>query len=296
MRERLLERARAILSAAAVRQHLDVVADFAYDLPLWLLCQFLCLPVDARDEIGAFLVGTEEAFAEPMTDERRQRAEDGIVSLYAYVEALIEQRLEEPGADLVSDLLAAEQRGQLSRPELLAMVVNVIGGAVGSTRAGIANSVLLLLSHPDQARWVRADPGRVRPAIEECLRYYPPFRGGRRKVVAATSQFGLELEPGDTLYVARSAANRDPKRWADPDHFDVSRQEQRHYSFGYGPHFCLGQALARLDIQTAIQAVLERFDDLELLDARPRRVPYVPDEQLVALPVAVRNPTRSVVA
>jgi cytochrome P450 len=169
----------------------------------------------------------------------------------------------------------------------LALVVNVIGGAVGSTRAGIANSVYLLLAHRDQAEWVRDDPSRVRLAVEECLRYAPPFRGGRRKAVVATSRFGLDLAPGDTVYVARPAVNRDPNRWSDPERFDVSRPEQRHYSFGYGPHFCLGQALARLDIQVAVQAVVERIDDLELLIERPVRIPFTTDEQIEALPVAV---------
>ena len=107
--------------------------------------------------------------------------------------------------------------------------------------------------------------------------------------LSSTSHFGLDLEPGDTIYVARPAVNRDPTRWPDPDRFNVSRPEQRHYSFGYGPHFCLGQALARLDIQVAVQAVIERIDDLELLIERPVRIPFTTDEQIEALPVAVRS-------
>ena len=251
----------------------DVVADYAHDLPLWLLCQFLGLPLEDYTDIATFLVGTEEGFAEPMTPERRARAEGGIVALYSYVGGLVNDRLAHPREDLISDLVQSEREGRLDRAELLALVVNVIGGAVGSTRAAIANSVYLLLAHRDQAAWVRDDLSRVRLAVEECLRYAPPFRGGRRKAVASTSHFGLDLEPGDTIYVARPAVNCDPTRWPDPDRFNVSRPEQRHYSFGYGPHFCLGQALARLDIQVAVQAVIERIDDLELLIERPVRIP-----------------------
>jgi cytochrome P450 len=287
LRERLYDRAKAILHTATASGQFDVVADYANDLPLWLLCQFLGLPVEDYTDISTFLVGTEEGFAEPMTPDRRARAEAGIVALYAYVETLVDDRLANPREDLVSDLVQSEREGRLDRPELLALVVNVIGGAVGSTRAAIANSVYLLLSHPEQARWVRDDPLRVRLAVEECLRYAPPFRAGRRKVVAPTSRFGLNLAPGDTLYVARPAVNRDPQRWIDPERFDVTRHEQRHYSFGYGPHFCLGQALARLDIQIAVQAVVERIDDLDLLIDRPVRVPFTMDEQIEALPVAV---------
>lgn len=288
LRAGLYERAKSILGDATEAGQFDVVADYAHDLPLWLLCQFLGLPLEDYTDIAAFLVGTEEGFAEPMTQERRARAEGGIVALYDYVEGLVEDRLAHPLEDLISDLVQSEREGRLDRPELLALVVNVIGGAVGSTRAAIANSVYLLLAHRDQARWVRDDTSRVRLAVEECLRYAPPFRAGRRKAVVATSRFGLDLAPGDTIYLARQAVNRDPKRWPDPERFDVSRPEQRHYSFGYGPHFCLGQALARLDIQIALQAVVEHIDHLELLIERPVRIPFTTDEQIEALPVAVQ--------
>jgi cytochrome P450 len=283
----LLERARSILDDATSRGELDIVTDYANELPLWLLCQFMGLPFEDYAAIATFLVGTEEGFMEPMTPERRARAESGITALYAYVDSLVEDRLAAPREDLVSDVVAAHHEGRLSLDEMRALIVNVIGGAVGSTRAAIANSAYLLLSHPEQAQWVREDPARVRVAVEECLRYAPPFRAGRRKAVVATERFGLTLEPGDTVYVARPAANRDPRRWDDPERFDVSRPERRHYSFGYGAHFCLGQALARLDVQTAVVALLERYDDLELLVATPRRVPFTMDEQIEALPVAV---------
>jgi cytochrome P450 len=292
MRARLYDRARSILDAATETGRLDAVSDYADGLPLWLVCQFLGLPERDYSDIAVFLVGTEEGFADPMTRERRARAEEGIVGLYAYVEELIHHGLARPREDLVSDLMLAEAEGRLSRGELLALVVNVIGGAVGSTRAGIANSLYLMLKHPEQARWVRGDITRVRRAVEECLRYAPPFRGGRRKALVATSQLGVELGPGDTVYLARPAANRDPTRWDDPDRFDVARPEQRHYSFGYGPHFCLGHALARLDIQVAVQAFVERIDDFKLLIDRPRRVPFTTDEQIVELPIAVSSRVR----
>jgi cytochrome P450 len=288
VREGLYEQAKSILEKATEVGQFDAVADFADELPLWLLCRFLGLPIEDYAEISGFLVGTEEGFTDPMTPERRARAEGGIVALYDYVERMVQDRREHPREDLITDLVQSEREGTLTRPELLALVVNIIGGAVGSTRAGLANSVYLLLSHRDQAEWVRDDPSRVRPAIEECLRYAPPFRAGRRKAVVTTSQFGLDFVPGDTAYLARPAVNRDPKRWSDPERFDVRRAEQRHFSFGYGPHFCLGQALARLDIQVSMQALLERLDDLELLIERPVRVPFTIDEQIEALPVAVR--------
>ncbi len=286
LRAELRAHARAVLQVLRDRDSFDVVADYADDLPLWLICRFLGLPVDACTEIATFLAGTEAGFVDPLTPERRQVAEAGIVALYEYVGRLVHARVADPQDDIVSDLLEAEAGGRMSRAELLALVVNVLGGAIGSSRATIANSILLLLAHPEQTTWVRAAyDERLSPAIEECLRYHPPFRTGRKLVVHDNEVFGVPLTTGDTVFLARQAANRDPQRWDDPDHFDVTRVPERHFSFGYGPHFCLGQALARLDVQEGVRAFLDELPDASLLTGDPRRVPFTPDEQLEELRV-----------
>jgi cytochrome P450 len=290
VRDALIAHARARLDAVAEEESFDVVADYAEDLPLWLICEFLGLPHEARDEIAQFLAGTEAGFVDPLTPEGRKVAEDSIVALGEYAAGLIEDRTREPAEDLVSDLLVAEAEGRLDRAELVALVVNVIGGAVGSSRAGIANSILVLLRHPEQAAWVRADDARVGVAVEECLRYHPPFRTGRKLVVSDTDRFGVPLTAGDTVFLARQSANRDPARWREPDRFDVTRAPERHFSFGYGAHFCLGQALARLDVQEAVRAFLHRLPDARLLTDEPRRIPFTADEQLAELLVAPGSP------
>ena len=277
--------AAALLDDAMAGGRFDVVADLAGPLPLWVICRFLGLPEEIDGELAAFLVGTEEGFADPMTPERRSRAEAGIVALYGVVDRLIEERTRAPREDLVTDLVDAERAGQLDLDELRALVVNIVGGAIGSSRAAIENMALLVLRHPDQARAVRDDPALVRAAVEECLRFHPPFRSGRRKVVAPFDGFGHSLQAGDTVFLARQAANRDPRRWDDPDRFDVSRPVRRHHSFGYGPHLCLGQALARVDLEETLVALLERHDHLELVDTDPRRVPSGIDEALEQLRV-----------
>lgn len=285
LRARLREHARGTLRDLASDGQVDLVA-YARDLPLWLVCEFLGLPQDARTEIDAFLAGTEEAFTDPLTDEGRRRAEDGIVALTRFVEVLVDEREADPRDVLVSDLVVAERAGRLDHAELVALVVNVIGGAVGSSRAAIANSLFVLLAHPEQARWMAADEQRVAGSIEECLRFHPPFRSGRRKITVTATRFGVELPAGATVFLARQAANRDPARWHDPDVFDVTRPVERHYSFGYGPHFCLGQALARLDVQESVWAFVTTHPRSRLLTTEPRRVPFTPDEQLEEVVVA----------
>jgi cytochrome P450 len=274
--------ARGLLDAAAAHDRADFLTEYAADLPLWLICRFLGLPVDARAEIARFLAGTEEAFTDPLTVDGRARAEAGVVALGDYVEALVDERRSAPRADLVSDLVEAETEGRVQHDELVALVVNVIGGAVGSSRAAIANTLLLLVRHPDVVEWARGDATRVRPTIEEALRFHPPFRSGRRVATRAVRAFGLDLAAGDTMYLARQAANRDPGRFPDPDRFDPTRGEARHLSFGYGPHFCLGHALARLDLEQAVRAFLDHPGRWRLA-VEPRRIPFTIDEQLDAL-------------
>lgn len=290
---RRVERLRSALSAHAAEMlrsvssasTFDVVADYARDLPMWLICEFLGLPQSASSELDDLLTGTEEMFADPLTPERRARAEDGIVELGEFVEQLVSERRASPQEDLVSDLLEAQATGRLSYEELIALVVNVLGGAVGSSRAGISNALYELMRHPEQLAYVMADRDRLPGAVEECLRFHPPFRLGRRRVVEATDVLGVELSPGASVVVARQAVNRDPARWSDPDVFDVRRKPDRHYSFGYGAHFCLGQALARLDVQEAIWAFFTVLPAVELVTEVPRRVPFTADEQLEELVV-----------
>jgi cytochrome P450 len=265
---------------------IDVVRHYAWHLPLWVICEFVGVPQEDGETIEEFLVGTEAGFTDPMTDEARLEAEGGIVALYDYVERLVGQRQQVPTGDLISRLVNRADEPRLDRQELLALIVNIVGGAIGSSRAAIVNSLHLLLRYPEQGAVVRDRPDMLKRGVEECLRFAPPFRSGRRRAARDVDRFGLQLRAGDTLYLARQAANRDPERWERPDRFDVTRPERRHYSFGYGSHFCLGQALARIDAQEAVRVFLECCTGAELLVDNPARVPFVMDEQLRALPVA----------
>lgn len=211
----------------------------------------------SADDIETVLADPEEGFTEPMTPEARQRAESSIVALYAYVKALLAKREADPRDDVISMLAAdgggaaeagagggaeggaGSGSGAIDPDDRLALVVNLIGGAVGSSRAVIVNSVLALVRHPVQADRLRADRALLRGAIEECLRLHPPFRVGRRKTVEPVEAFGLSLPAGSTVFFVRASANRDPARFERPDELDISRPEARHLSFGHGPHFCL---------------------------------------------------------
>jgi cytochrome P450 len=290
LREAFGAHARERLAALAGRGEIDLVADYAHELPLWGICRFLGIPDADREELADFLVGTEEGFSSAMTPAIRTRAESSIVALGAYVERLIERCAREPGDDALSELVAAGTRGDaIGREDFTALLVNILGGAVGSTRAAIANGAFLLLSHPEQAARLRGEPALIRAAVEESLRLYPPFRVGRRIAATGLDAFGLRLEPGDAVFVWRAAANRDPERFADPDRFDLARPAQAHASFGHGPHFCLGQALARVELQEALLALVTGFPRARLLTRQPERIPFTMDEKLAELRVCLEG-------
>jgi cytochrome P450 len=252
------------------------------------MCRFIGIDEEDRQRIGAFLVGTEEGFTSPMTPDRRRRVEAAITALNDYVGQMIERQRSAPADNLVGMLLRkqAEPDGPTD-DEVLSLVVNIVGGSVGSTRAAFANAILEFARHPEQAEIVRRNPDLVPQAVEECLRFHPPFRFGRRVVLEATQMFGLELEPGQSIFVPRQAVNRDPARFESPNTFDVTRPQKRHFSFSYGSHLCLGHAVARTNLQEGLKAFLARCADLELLE-EPARVPFVPDEQLKSLRVRFR--------
>lgn len=285
------ERARGLVERGVERGEMEVLTEFAGDLPLWTLCRYLGIADEDRAGLGSFLIGLEEGFTSPMTPERRQRVETAVVALNRFVARIIAQGRERPATDTVLGTLIEAQRSAHadgpSDAELQSLIVNLIGGAVGSTRAALTNAVLELARHPDQAALLRREPQRVPAAVEECLRFHPPFRFGRRVLLESTRIFDVDFKAGDAVFIPRQAINRDPARFNDPDCFDVTRPQARHFSFSYGAHFCLGQAVARTNLQEGLRVLLSLCDDLRVLE-EPRRVPFVPDEQIQSLRIGFR--------
>jgi cytochrome P450 len=154
--------------------------------------------------------------------------------------------------------------------------------------------VFLFATHPPEVDELYADPALVASAVEEVLRFAPPFRSTRRKAVADVEVAGERLARGQSVYISRQAANRDPARWDDPHRFWLRRPVERHLAFGYGPHYCLGQALARLNLTETMRGLAEHWASVELVgDGRPRRVPFDPAERFESLRVRPRLGART---
>ena len=193
-------------------------------------------------------------FHRPACTSRPGRAE--------YFDALIADRRQNLGDDILSDLIRAEEAGdRLSPTELLSQSVGLLIAGFETTIGLIGNGILALLRHPDQLALLRSRPELIATAIEECLRYDGPIALTAR-FLHEDAEFGGRLIPKDAqIWVMLTAANRDPARFPDPDRFDVRRKLDHHLAFGFGAHYCLGQALARLEGHIVLEEVLERFPE-----------------------------------
>jgi cytochrome P450 len=182
----------------------------------------------------------------------------------------IDWRIEHPSDDIMTQLLYAEFEGvdgemrKLTREELLAYVNLIAAAGNDTTRLLIGWTGRLLSDHPDQRRLLVEDPTRIAAAIEEILRYESPPLQSCRYVARDVEVHGQVVPAGSIMALLLASANHDERQWEDPERFDVLRQPAQHFSFGFGAHYCLGQALARLQGRVVLEEVLRRFPEWEL--------------------------------
>jgi cytochrome P450 len=205
-------------------------------------------------------------------------ANDAIDGLLGYVRELADRRRKDPADDLITGLLAAEEEGdRLTHDELVAMVANLLVGGHDTTTSQIGCSLLTVLRHPDEAGRLRNEPQLLISATEETIRYEPSIPAVPRTVISPVTVAGTELGAGTLVMLCTAAANREPETWKEPDRFDAGRfavkGAPRLLSFGAGPHFCLGAALARVTVQESVRATAARADVLRLAED-PVQVPW----------------------
>jgi len=272
---RLEPRIRAIvddlLDAAAAGDGMDVIAQFAYPLPITVIAELLGVDPEERD----FFRDASQKIAVamgPIADRGvAQQADVGRGQLSAYFNELIERRRAAPRDDLVSALIRAEDQGtSLTHRELLAMLLLLLIGGHETTVNLIANGLLALLRHRDQYELMATTPGIEHEAVEELLRYDAPVQYTGRVAKADTEIGSVRIRKGDHVRVILAAANRDPAAFDRPDELDLRRDPCPHVSFGVGIHYCLGGPLARLEGEIAIAALVRRFPAMRLDEERLR--------------------------
>jgi len=268
---------------------MDLIEEFAYPLPVTVICQMLGVPVEDRERFkqwGLDIARGLDAILLPPDSDVARRSAAARRALAEYFRALIAERRAAPRGDMLSDLIAAEEAGdKLREDELLATCILLLVAGHETTVNLIGNGTLALLRHPDQLRRLRENPGLIGSAVEELLRYDGPVQRTARIPSADVTFDGRTIAKGEMVMPFIGAADRDPAQFPDPDRLDLTRTDNRHIAFGWGIHFCLGAPLARVEGQIAISALVQRLPKLALAIDRPEYRQSLTLRGLTTLPV-----------
>lgn len=270
--------ADALLDGLAARGGADLLRDFAYPLTVRVICAMLDVELEHSLEFQAetqALVKTLELA--PLTPAELESANAAALRFEAFFREICRQRRRRPGGDLVSLLLKAEEGGdRLSEDEIIANIVMLFMAGHETTANMLGNALATLFRHPAQLAALKADPGLLPRAVEECLRYDTSVQIAARAALAPVELRGVRIAAGDTVYLALGAANRDPAVFDEPDAFRLDRpgDTAKTLAFGGGAHYCLGARLARIELETALETLLRRLpalciDRLDDLQWRP---------------------------
>jgi cytochrome P450 len=286
---RIRDVAEELLAPLGEDEVVDLFPAFAYPLPMRVISALLGVPPSAETEFQGrtkSLVSPAIAGYDAFLDDAR--------AMLDFLYELIEEKRQNPGDDLFSELIAARDGGdRLSEDELTGMAYLLVLAGHETTVNLIANGMLALLTHPDQLALLRAEPERIDGAVEELLRYDGPVQTAMPAVASEPIQVGdVTIQTGDLIFIVLIAANRDPDRFPEPERLDIRREPAGHLTFGHGVHHCLGAPLARLEARIAIGTLVERFPSLEL--ARPAdellRTPSILMHGLESLPLRFGRP------
>ncbi len=255
-----------LLDGLAGREQFDFIEDFAYPLPATVIMDMLGLPHSdmepLKDWSNKMQLFIGSATASP---NKHALAQEGAVEMAAYFREVILEREHTPGEDMISKLLAIRDAdATLSEDEVIGTSILFLFAGHETTTNLLGNGIRALLQHPEQLERLRREPAMIKSAVEEILRFDGPTGALVRIVKHDHELRGRQLSQGDRVFVMVNAANHDPRKFEAPGKFDISRDPNPHLTFNYGPHFCLGAPLARMEGEVAIGEVIRRFPDLRL--------------------------------
>jgi len=281
MRPWLTEITTGLIDKFAGKNRVDIVDDFAYPLPVTAICQLLGVPLEDQPRFHQWADGLIETL-DPGTGtvEQRARKRDQVhADLAEYFSHLVDSRTSQPGDDLLSGMLTDRgPHAPMSREDVLATAGLLLVAGHETTVNLITNGMLTLLRQPDVLDRLNHEPTLIITFVEELLRFEPPVQmRTNRATVADIDIAGTTIPKGSPLALMIAAGNRDPSRFADPDHFDPGRADNAHLSFFGGIHYCFGAPLARTEAQIALSELARRLVNPRLVADPP---PYRPNPEL----------------
>ncbi|WP_413751915.1 cytochrome P450 [Streptomyces sp. R-74717] len=273
MRDRIADITTELLEALRDRKQIDIVDDFAYPLPVTVICRLLGVP---REDEPLFrqwsdaLVKAADVRPEEDTTERDRAGQQAQAEMGQYLVNLAEQRRGHPSDDMLSAFInEPDPAMRLTHDELAETAILLFIAGHETTVNLITNGVLTLLRHPDQLDRLRREPDLLPSTVEELLRYEPPVHMRQRIPLADIDVAGISIRKGTSVTLALASGNRDPKRFHDPDRFDPTRPDNQHLGFGSGIHLCYGAPLARIEAQTALGALIPHLSTATLVQDPP---------------------------
>jgi cytochrome P450 len=260
------EREAAARGETPGNRRMELVTQFAYPFPVTVISDLLGIPLEDREQIKGWtenLLRVDRGRDEGLDQQVRQ----GLLDFTAYLKDLFARKRREPSDDMIGRMVSMEDDGDtLTEEETLATVFLMYLAGHVTTVNLVGNGVVALLSQPEQLAMLKADPRLAKNMVEETLRYWGPVDFIGRRIAKQDLEIADTAIPrGEQVTVSLASANRDPERFADPDVFDITREDaNRHVAFGKGIHVCLGAPLARVEGQVAFETLFRRYPDLRL--------------------------------
>jgi cytochrome P450 len=275
MRQKSIE----LIEAFADKGECEFVEDFGVPLPVAMIAGQIGLDDDPK-RVKRWSDAAVDRFSQMVDLERKKECARSLVEFQHYMKGLIDDRRANGGNDLLTDLVEARVEGEtpLSDPEIMSLMQQFMVAGNETTTSTLAGGLLQLIRNPDQMAKAKAaaggrDPKVIMNLVEESLRYETPTAGMWRIVKSDTELGGTHIPAGSVVQLRYAAANRDPKKFPDPDRFDIDRANARtHLSFGKGPHMCVGNMLSRKEMLVAFDELLERLDNFAVADENEIRI------------------------
>jgi len=287
LRSHIQEIADKLIDAVVDRGEMDVIADFAAQLPAIVTAEMLGVPTSDHIQLKDWSADFAEMLGNfQHNPDRVPRVLRSLEDMLEYFRATVRDLRVRPREGLVNWLLTAEINGdRLTEEEVIANVIVTMVGGQETTTNLIGNGLLTLLRNPDKMQWLRNNPSLMQGAVEELLRYESPSQHTARMAPYDLELGNRKIRKRQAVIAVMGAANRDPERFPDPDRLDLTRSDNRHVAFGWAAHFCFGAALARIEGQISFATILRRLHKLTLKPGALSWRPNLGLRGLIALPV-----------